>query len=126
VGIVPWDEFIGFRWHTMYSKLVYRRLEYDRKEDMLSGLQEFLEDVKGKKYKLTASKLLRRSKNKTPGTEEEFFCSELVAAALKKLGLLPSQIPACNYLPGSFARASKLALLQGAEYSDEFLIDFTL
>ena len=110
----------------MYSQLAYRRLEYAHKEEMMDGLSEFIKDVLGKKYRITVSKLLGRTKNRSPGTEEGYFCSELVAAALKKLELLPAEIPAANYLPGAFSRAGSVKLLKGASYSDEFVIDFSL
>lgn len=35
--------------------------------------------------------------------DQGFFCSELIAAAYKKLGLLPKDRPACKYWPGNFS-----------------------
>jgi len=126
VALVPWDEFVGFRWSVDYRCLALRRLEYTRKDEMLVALGEFLEDVVGKRYRITASKLLRRVSNRKPGSEDSYFCSELVAAALKRLQLLPDHVPAANYLPGAFARANTLPLLRGAHYGDELVIDFSL
>jgi len=34
--------------------------------------------------------------------DRTFFCSELVAACYKKIGLLPKDISAARYLPGKF------------------------
>lgn len=126
VALVPWDEFLGFRWNVDYRCLALRRLEYTRKDEMLVALGEFLEDVVGKRYRITASKLLRRARNRKPGSEDSYFCSELVAAALKRLQLLPDDIPAANYLPGAFARANALPLQRGALYGDELVIDFSM
>jgi len=46
----------------------------------------------GKKYSVSPSKLLK--KNEDNESYETFFCSELVAACYKKLGLLPSGLSA--------------------------------
>lgn len=71
-----------------------------------------------------------------------FFCSELVAAALKKMGLLDPKISSSQYWPGkffifygifdlnlffllfkgSFSSKKKLKLLQGAQFSHEISI----
>lgn len=126
VALVPWDEFLGFRWNVSYRRLALRRLEYAHKDEMLTALGEFLEDVVGKRYRITAAKLMRRVRNRKPGSEESYFCSELVAAALKRLQLLPEDVPAANYLPGAFARSSALPLQRGARYGDELLIDFSM
>ena len=38
--------------------------------------------------------------------DRKWFCSELVAAAYKCLGLLPEEVPSAHYVPGSFASES--------------------
>ena len=69
-----------------------------------------------------------------------FFCSELVAACYKKIGLLPQDVSAAQYLPGlkekfasmsnefigSFAAEKKLVLQNNAKLGDETLIDFNI
>ena len=52
----------------------------------------------GKKYVLNASKLMRQQSIKgdeTSDGREGYFCSELVAAFYKNLGLLPQELSAC-------------------------------
>lgn len=126
VTIIEWDEFLFYKWHLLYSRLIFRKLDMQRNDDLLQRLEAFIQEVRGKKYKITASKLLRRAGNKRPGSEEGFFCSELVASAYKHIGLLPSEVPASNYLPGDFARERRLELLGGARFEADFLIDFSL
>lgn len=126
VTIIEWDEFLYYKWHLLYSRLIFRKLEMQRSDDLLQRLEVFIQEVRGKKYKITASKLLRRAGNKRPGSEEGFFCSELVASAYKHVGLLPPQTPASNYLPGDFAREKRLDLLGGARFEADYLIDFSL
>ena len=70
-----------------------------------------------------------------------FFCSELVAAAYKKIGILPKDISAAQYWPGiidfgfllltllstgTFSSEKQLNLLDGAKLGNEMLIDFKL
>jgi hypothetical protein len=54
-----------------------------------------------------------------------YFCSELVAAFYKRLGLLPESVSASKYWPGSFSQKSKLCLLNGA-LGPEMIVDFNL
>lgn len=67
-----------------------------------------------------------------PGDEEgdthnsTFFCSELVAAALKELGLIPKNLNAGYFWPGSFARHDEIDTVleeHTAYYGDELIID---
>ena len=77
----------------------------------------------GKPYLLSAAKLLR-TRNEIESTEDirkckTFFCSELIATAYKKLGLLDNQKAASKYWPGDFAD-EQLELQEGASLSKEF------
>jgi len=110
-------------------RVVYRKLNYDNKEtieekmftfiavkllNFFKKLMNFLKNNMGKKYELSLSKILFRKKSlikienistkKNTKTKNDsktgFFCSELVAAAYKELGLLDSQISATTYWPG--------------------------
>jgi hypothetical protein len=44
VGVVltNWDKFIRNRWHTMYTKLVYRQLKIDRTDELVEQLENFI------------------------------------------------------------------------------------
>ena len=54
-----------------------------------------------------------------------FFCSELIAACLKVIGLLPKDICCAQYWPGTFSSDSELKLLQGAKLEDELQVEVT-
>lgn len=54
-----------------------------------------------------------------------FFCSELVAAAYKRLGLLPKNVSSTQYWPGSFSYEHEMTLEGGATLGQEYLIDFS-
>ena len=46
--------------------------------------------------------------------QDEVFCSELVADAYKRIGLLPADHEATAYLPRDFSYEGDLELLKGA------------
>ena len=73
VSIVFWDDFRFYQWEKLYTRLVYRRLEFDRSEDALERLEKFIRTVNGKKYRISASKLMSNKIDKEPGTKEAFF-----------------------------------------------------
>lgn len=61
-----------------------------------------------------------------PKNYEDFFCSQLIAAAYKTVGLLPNQRSTTQYWPGNFTQEGNLKLRQGAELGPEMLINFNL
>lgn len=98
-----------------YIRVVYRKLYIDRTNELIEKIEKFVK-VKvfcnganrfktaiGKKYALNAKKLMQR-KSTSIGVEtpedRTFFCSELIAACYKRMGLLPDQISSSRYLPG--------------------------
>ena len=72
----------------------------------MQKLEQFIKTVIGKKYKLNATKILRKKYDKDSeniNDDKSYFCSELVASAYKCLGLLPKDISASQYWPGNFS-----------------------
>jgi hypothetical protein len=128
VGLCRWRTFKRNRWHLLYSKLVYRHLEYDRTEDLISDVETFVKSVVGKKYKISAAKLFKKKSELADPNEENqtFFCSELIAACYKKMNLLPVEVSCSTYWPGHFSCEKKLPFLKNAKLGPEFLIDFSL
>jgi hypothetical protein len=126
VNIVMWDTFMRYEWHKLYSRLIYRKLDVERTPNFLIDLEEFIKEVKGKRYRISAGKIMGRKADRPPATEKGFFCSELVAAAYKRVGLLPQDIPSSKYWPGDFAEIKVLPLFKGARLHYEQLIDFDI
>ena len=95
----------------------------------MEKLETFIKKILGYKYALSTQKLLNK-KCSTDGdiskmTEDQtFFCSELVASAWKCLGILPKDVAASQYWPGSFAQTGKINMLRGARLEDEMKITF--
>lgn len=89
----------------------------------MNNLERFIKTVIGKKYKLSATKIFTKhfqndSENIT--SDKSYFCSELVASAYKCMGLLPKEIAASQYWPGTFSNKGGLQLTsKDAELEDE-------
>ena len=130
VDLLDWQAFMNNKWHSLYSKLVYRRLHYELSEDEIEALETFAQKVKGKKYKMNPVKIWRKSSDRDAADEiketKSYFCSELVASAFKRIGLLPPEISATQYWPNKFSKNSSMQLLKDAWLGDEYLVDFSL
>ncbi|OMJ70745.1 hypothetical protein SteCoe_31194 [Stentor coeruleus] len=122
VQILLWSDFIRFNWHLLYTRLVYRKLEIKRTDEMLEKLEKFLENVEGKRYSLNPTKIFKK---RSPGEEENFFCSELVASAYKAIGVLSEDEKSSSYLPLHFSSKKQIPLID-SNLSQEYLIDFQL
>ena len=73
----------------------------------MSTLEDFVKQSIGKQYKINPVKLLRR-RNENDNSEQikdskTYFCSELVATAYKRVGILDKDIAASKYWPGDFS-----------------------
>ncbi|PFH31626.1 hypothetical protein BESB_026000 [Besnoitia besnoiti] len=127
VIMTPWRTFVQAKWYTAYRKMVLRRLRWPREQKQLDRLLVFLKNVVGRGYELTFKKLF--ASGLTPSADNPdkgFFCSELVAAALKEIGALPEDALCARYWPQSFAAGSNLKLCDGYELDEELMVDFCL
>ena len=95
----------------------------------MERLENFIKKILGNKYSLKAGNLFKK-KCTTDGDIESiaedktFFCSELVASAWKCLGILPRDVAASQYWPGSFGQGAQIKLEKGARLDDEMHIIF--
>lgn len=111
-------------WRSIYSKIVFKHLYINRSTPIISKLEDFIGEVRGKRYRITPAKLFS-SRAGRAGSEESFFCSELVASAYKAMGILPEDAVTSKFWPGDFADDKRLELRTG-ELSEEILIDFDM
>ena len=125
VACLEWDYFIKMNWNLMYSKLVYRSLEAVRTEEMIKSLENFVKKVNGKKFGLGPKKFIGKGTEIEPGTEGNFFCSELVASAYKAMGIFPSTLKSSSIWPADFSNDKKLPLINST-LGQELLVDFDL
>jgi len=95
------------------ATLGVRRLRVQRTPEMMKGLKYFVKEVEGRPYKQNWMDLVRAWQGACTYEDlSSIFCSELVAAALKRK-LLGLEIPSGNYLPVDFAFGTKLKLVSG-------------
>jgi hypothetical protein len=148
VQAVSWTSFKAWHWHKCYQHLAVRRVYFDRQADLLKSFREWVMSVLGKRYSLTVKKLMKtrsreydstgasvggkvsyaccvaREDKKAADEEPTFFCSELVAQALKHLGVLKGDRASASYWPGSFSDLCRqsLPLADGIMIGEERVI----
>lgn len=106
-----------------------RPLHVERTEAMRTALIDFVREVHGRPYERNKLEMLRAEYDGPLGANREedltsFFCSELVAEAYRRMGLLPDDPPANEYTPRDFSseRKTPLPLLLGATLGPEVLV----
>ena len=96
------------------NKIAIRRLRTVRTKQMMKGLHDFVDEVKGRPYKQDYWQLVRSVYGANQQDDlSSLFCSQLIAAAYITMELLPPDIPSNNYLPGDFAGNITQRLLKG-------------
>ena len=133
-GVSRWDwqeyERSNY-WQNNYSKIVYRRLiGVERSEDFRKTVQQFMTETLGKPYRMLSNVLgAQDTDDHLPEkirTKAGFFCSELIACQLKRLGLLDPNIPSTQYWPGQFSTenpSQSIQLLNDSFYSEEITVE---
>jgi hypothetical protein len=106
-----------------------RPLRVERTEEMRAGLLAFYEEARGRPYERNRLELFRAVYDGPLGRNRKedlsgFFCSELVAEAYQRMGLLPDVPVASEYTPHDFSseRRRPLPLLLGATMGAEVLV----
>ena len=74
VTLTEWNDFIEFKWHLVYKKIVYRKLHCKRTPEMLTDFENFIKVIYstliilkaslGKPYEIKTSKLCCNKKKK--------------------------------------------------------------
>jgi hypothetical protein len=106
-----------------------RRLHVDRTDAMRDALLAFYQEARGRPYERNRLELFRSVYDGPLGRNRKedvtgFFCSELVAEAYQRMGLLPPTPASCEYTPHDFSseRRKPLPLLLGATLDTEVLV----
>jgi len=111
-------------WWLADARICYRRLRCARGERFRDRTNDFIAKVQGLKYGWSIKSLVLNSKDQQTGNKSKFFCSELVTAFYKHLGLIQSSAKSHNYMPGDFAEkeaGSRLNLV-GAILEHEIMV----
>jgi len=113
------------------GRVAVRHLSVERSPAMLEGLSCFRQEVKDRPYEDHIVQMVKAVWDGPLGHVEEdlssLFCSELVAEAYQRMGLLPASEtggkPATEYTPKNFsAEGGETELLLGAALGDEIVI----
>jgi hypothetical protein len=124
VAFAYWEDFLQKGWIDMYNRIILRRLEIENPERYYQDFNRFMTETQGKKFGFSAMKIISKNKKK-PGQQDDFFCSELLAAAYKSVGLLPEECDPSKVWPGDFGKDGGLKLKTG-RLGPMLEIDFTL
>ncbi|QDU32582.1 hypothetical protein KS4_06160 [Poriferisphaera corsica] len=114
------------RLNRYQGEVAIRRLEgIEIGEKELAGLMAFKGEMNGRGYESNLFELVRSAYDGPMGRNEEdlssVFCSELVAEAYQRMGLLGEEKASNEYTPADFGQDRFLTLLAG-RLSDEILI----
>mmetsp|Transcript_31738 Transcript_31738/g.36084 ORF Transcript_31738/g.36084 Transcript_31738/m.36084 type:complete len:602 (-) Transcript_31738:184-1989(-) len=124
VNIVLWDDFISRGWHNAFSKMVYRRLDFDRHPDDMENLEKFVVDAFGDQYSLKPGRLVRVGS--ALEAREIYYSAGIVADCYKKLGLVEESQPSSKFYADKFSARKALGLKTEAELGPEILVDFKI
>jgi hypothetical protein len=97
------------------AKIALRRLTHERTEASLDALAGFVQQMDGRPYEKNILEMVRGTLSLNSGEDlSGVFCSELVAAAYQRMGLLAGGVSSNNYMPGHFGKNQMAGLLGGA------------
>jgi hypothetical protein len=92
-------------------------------DPMVEALNAFRHEVSGRPYEKSVLDLLRAAYDGFLGANREdlssLFCSELVAEAFQRMGLLSDSIPSDEYTPKDFSAEGRMRLLNGYDFKKE-------
>lgn len=98
-------------------------------ESDLKNLMQLRREVAGREYEQDQIELIKAAYDGPLGRNSEdltsLFCSELVAEAYQRLGLLSEEKPSNEYTPAEFSEKKQLKLLKGSLGKEIFLISET-
>lgn len=106
VQLVPLSE----RLKQYDGEVSIRRLDIQRTPDQLAALMDFRSEVKGRPYEQNKVELVKSAYDGAFGQNQEdlssLFCSELVAEAYQRLGLISDQLQSNEFTPADFSEKS--------------------
>lgn len=103
--------------------IALRRLNYDLSDTMLDALSSFRQEMKHRSFETSTLEIIKAAYDGPLGNNEEdlssLFCSELIAAAYQRMGLINYQLPSNEFTPRDFSEKGSLPLLLGASLGRE-------
>lgn len=103
-----------------------RSLSSPLSDNMIRVLNDFRHEVSGRPYEKDKIELMKSAYDGIFGGNKEdlssLFCSELVAEAYQRMGLLTEKLPSNEYTPKNFSSEKSLSLELGYSLSNETAI----
>ncbi len=103
-----------------------RQLSQPLTDHMLKALNDFRHEVSGRPYERHKIELIKSAYDLVLGANKEdlssLFCSELLAEAYQRMGLLTEEKPSNEYTPKDFSQDKRLTLQQGYSLGSEIVI----
>src|SRR3972149_5502847 len=107
---------------TYTGAVAYRKLNVTRTDEMIQSLIKFRHEVKDKPYEQSVMELIKSSidfggwNHKNKEDLSSLFCSELIAEAYQRMGILDESKPSNEYTPRDFTLeiSGELPLINGA------------
>jgi len=94
----------AMKYYRSTGKVAIRRATCNRDEEFLEKLHSFVDEVTGRPYKQDWIQLVRAAYNANESDDlSSLFCSQLIAAAYQRVGILSSDVHSNNFLPSDFA-----------------------
>lgn len=156
VSLIPWKNFVAWGWHKCYERIAFRKVYFGRDGVQMEKLQQYVYSILGANYSLTYDKIFNKKHSfsfdergyentpesmresaggsQQPGSfyddaapgPETFFCSELVAACLKRCGVLAGTRASATYWPCNFSQydSQSLPLHEGVHIGGDEVIEF--
>ena len=138
---LSWNSFKQLFFNLVYYKIAYRKLNYENNDiekqlEIQTKLEDncifFTDDLKGKDYYLSLSKILCCKSPDSYEYENNFYkakgfcCSSLVAAIYLKLGVVKLVKSVHSTRPGDFEQNNnRLTFSEGFSLGPEKIIDFS-
>ena len=117
VSFVFWKQIIYYGLYKGIPRLAWRKLAIDRTDKDVSQMEDFVVGNLNKEFEINLTKMFRMQSTIHKTEEEQkgrtYFCSELVAAFYKSLGILDPHKASTQYWPVSFSDSKTLPLLRG-------------
>jgi hypothetical protein len=103
--------------------IALRRLKYDLSDEMLDSLSAFRQEMKHRSFETNKLEIIKSVYDGPFGKNEtdlsSLFCSELIAEAYQRMGLLNQNLASNEFTPKDFSEKGSLELLLGASLGQE-------
>jgi len=94
----------GLKYYLQNGRVAIRRIMLQRNEIFSETLYDFVDEVIGRPYKHDWIQIVRSAYNANEEDDlSSLFCSQLIAAAYQRLGLISKDVLSNNFVPSDFA-----------------------